>query len=60
MLLYMLPKGNEIELCFLGITNLQASHHNGSTTPPVAKCQIAKIQTDFQLEWLSHSSNMTI
>ena len=34
--LYMVPKGNSNERLVHGRTTLQVSHHNGSTTPPVA------------------------
>jgi hypothetical protein len=57
-MLYMLLKGNTTEWLVEGMTTLQASHCNGSTTAPCG--QMAKNQTDWQLEWLLHSNHMTI
>ena len=43
MLYNMLSKGNTTEWFVHGMTTLQASHRNGSTTPPaLAKWQVTK------------------
>ena len=42
MLYTMLPKGNATEWLDKGMINLQASHCNGYTTPPVATWQKTK------------------
>ena len=57
-MLYMLTKCNTTEWLVEGMATLEASHHNGSVTPPCG--QMAKNQIGGQLEWLSHSNNITI